>query len=211
MNIETRSEYTRGELRRAGLKASPFGQFAVWFEEACAGRVVEPNAMSLATAWADGRPLVRTVLLKSFDARGFVFFTNLESRKARQLRANPAVSLLFPWLGLERQVIVGGAVEPVSRAEAIAYFANRPRGSQLGAWVSRQSSAVASRKILETEWDALNHKFGDGPIPLPDWWGGYRVVPQEIEFWQGRPSRLHDRILYTRQKDDSWAIERLAP
>ncbi|MDB6109667.1 MAG: Pyridoxamine 5-phosphate oxidase [Pedosphaera sp.] len=207
----TRSEYTRGELRRADLKPSPFDQFAVWFEEACRGGVIEPNAMSLATAWADGRPLVRTVLMKSYDAHGFVFFTNLESRKARQIRENPNIALLFPWLALERQVIVTGKAERVSLAETLAYFLTRPRGSQLGAWVSQQSSVITTRKLLEAKLEEMERKFGEGEVPVPSWWGGFRVVPQEIEFWQGRASRLHDRFLYTRQPDDSWNIDRLAP
>jgi pyridoxamine 5'-phosphate oxidase len=207
----TRSEYTRGELRRADLKPSPFDQFAVWFDEACRGGVIEPNAMSLATAGADGRPLVRTVLLKSYDARGFIFFTNLESRKARQIKENPNIALLFPWLALERQVIVTGMAERVSAAETLAYFLTRPRGSQLGAWVSQQSSVITTRKLLEAKLEEMKRKFAGGEVPVPSWWGGFRVVPQEIEFWQGRASRLHDRFLYTRQPGDAWTIERLAP
>jgi pyridoxamine 5'-phosphate oxidase len=211
MKIETRSEYTRGELRRAGLKASPFEQFALWFEEAMAAGLVEPNAMSLATAGADQRPLARTVLLKSYDERGFVFFTNLESRKARQMAENPNVSLLFPWLALERQVIICGPAERISTAETLAYFITRPRGSQLGAWVSPQSSIITTRSLLEQKWEEMKRKFGEGEVPLPSFWGGYRVAPREIEFWQGRPSRLHDRFLYTRQPNGSWNIARLAP
>jgi pyridoxamine 5'-phosphate oxidase len=206
-----RSEYDRGELHRADLDADPFKQFAVWFEQACQSGMIEPNAMSLATAWADGRPLVRTVLLKSYDERGFVFFTNLESRKARQLKENPNVSLLFPWLALERQVIVNGMAEQVSTAETLAYFVTRPRGSQLGAWISQQSSVITTRKLLEAKWEEMKRKFGEGEVPLPSWWGGFRVVPKEIEFWQGRASRLHDRFLYTRQPDSAWSIDRLAP
>ncbi|MGD1083343.1 MAG: pyridoxamine 5'-phosphate oxidase [Verrucomicrobiota bacterium] len=211
MKIETRSEYTRGELHRAGLKASPFEQFALWFQEAMAARLAEPNAMSLATAGADQRPLARTVLLKSYDERGFVFFTNLESRKARQMAENPNVSLLFPWLALERQVIICGAAEKISTAETLAYFITRPRGSQLGSWVSAQSSVITTRSLLEQKWEEMKRKFGEGQVPLPSFWGGYRVAPREIEFWQGRPSRLHDRFLYTRQPDGSWKIDRLAP
>ncbi len=211
MKIDQRSEYTRGELHRRDLKASPFEQFALWFEEARNGGIVEPNAMSLATAWSDGRPLVRTVLLKSYDERGFVFFTNLESRKARQIGENPNVSLLFPWLALERQVIVTGTAERVSTAETLAYFVTRPRGSQLGAWISQQSSVITTRKLLEAKWEEMKQKFAHGEVPLPSWWGGYRVAPTEIEFWQGRASRLHDRFLYMRQPDGMWKIERLAP
>ncbi len=212
MKIESiRSEYERGSLDRADLKADPFEQFALWFEQACQGGVIEPNAMSLATVSADGRPLARTVLLKSYDARGFVFFTNLESRKARQIGENPNVSLLFPWLALERQVIIAGTAERISSAEALTYFLTRPRGSQLGAWVSRQSSVIMTRKLLEMQWEEMKRKFAGGEVPLPSWWGGYRVVPREIEFWQGRANRLHDRFLYSRQGEGPWTIDRLAP
>lgn len=206
-----RSEYDAGKLDRDDLKATPFEQFALWFTEACESKVLEPNAMSLATAGADNRPLVRTVLLKSYDERGFVFFTNLESRKARQLKENPEASLLFPWLALQRQVIINGRVEKVSTAETLAYFVTRPRGSQIGAWISQQSSVVTSRQLLETKWAEMQRKFSEGEVPLPSWWGGYRVVPREIEFWQGRVNRLHDRFLYTAQEGGKWRIERLAP
>jgi pyridoxamine 5'-phosphate oxidase len=211
MKIETRSEYTRGEMDRAQLKPNPLEQFALWFGQAVEAKIIEPNAMSLATAGADQRPLVRTVLLKSYDERGFVFYTNFQSRKARQMAENPNASLLFPWLALERQVIVCGPVEKVSTAETLAYFITRPRGSQLGAWVSAQSSVITTRSLLEQKWEEMKRKFGDGQVPLPSFWGGYRVVPREIEFWQGRPSRLHDRFSYTRQADGSWTIARLAP
>jgi pyridoxamine 5'-phosphate oxidase len=209
--IESRSEYARGELDRAQLKPSPFDQFALWFEHAMEAKVVEPNAMSLATTGADQRPLVRTVLLKMYDQLGFVFFTNFQSRKARQIAENAHVSLLFPWLALERQVIVCGDAEKISTAESLTYFVTRPRGSQLGAWVSAQSSVITTRALLEQQWEEMKRKFGEGEVPLPSFWGGYRVVPREIEFWQGRPSRLHDRFLYTRQPDGSWNIDRLAP
>jgi pyridoxamine 5'-phosphate oxidase len=211
MIIETRSEYKRGALERDELKPSPFEQFAVWFAQAIEAKIIEPNAMSLATTGNDGRPLVRTVLLKSYDERGFVFFTNLESRKARQVTENPQASVLFPWLALERQIIICGQVEKVSLAETAEYFATRPRGSQLGAWVSQQSSVITTRKLLEEKWEEMKRQFGEGLIPVPSWWGGYRIVPREIEFWQGRPSRLHDRFLYTRNSGDSWKIDRLAP
>jgi pyridoxamine 5'-phosphate oxidase len=211
MKIETRSEYTRGALEREQLKASPFDQFALWLQETIEGKVIEPNAMSLATVGADQRPLTRTVLLKSFDERGFVFFTNFESRKGRQIEENPNVSLLFPWLALERQVIVCGAVEKVSTEEARAYFATRPRGSQLGAWVSAQSSVIMTRELLEEKLVEITRKFGEEEVPLPPFWGGFRVVPREIEFWQGRASRLHDRFLYSGLADGAWRIERLAP
>jgi pyridoxamine 5'-phosphate oxidase len=206
-----RSEYDSGKLDREDLKASPFEQFALWFEQACQSKVVEPNGMSLATTGADGRPLVRTVLLKSYDAHGFVFYTNLESRKAKQIKENPNASLLFPWLALQRQVIVSGKVEPVTAAETLKYFLTRPRGSQIGAWISQQSSVVTSRSLLESKWQEMERKFAGGEVSLPSWWGGYRVVPREIEFWQGRVNRLHDRFLYTAKEDGTWNIDRLAP
>lgn len=206
-----RTEYDRGKLSRADLKADPLEQFAGWFEEVARSGAPEPNALSLATVGKDLRPVVRTVLLKSYDARGFVFFTNLESRKARHIAENPNVSLLFAWLGLQRQVIVSGQAERVSTAEALAYFMTRPRGSRLGAWVSAQSSVITSRKMLEMKFEEIKRKFADGEVPLPSFWGGYRVVPRDMEFWQGRESRLHDRFLYTKQEDGSWKIERLAP
>jgi len=211
MNLANmRTDYRRGKLRRDDLNPAPIAQFQLWLEEASQAEVVEPTAMSLATVGSSGRPLVRTVLLKGLDARGFIFYTNLESRKARQISENPNVSLLFPWLAVERQVIVTGQASKLSAAEAFKYFVTRPRGSQLAAWASKQSSAISSRKILEMAWEQLKQKFGDGEIPLPSFWGGYRVLPQTIEFWQGGRDRLHDRFEYCRF-DNSWKIERLAP
>ena len=198
-------------MRRADLHADAIEQFSRWLEEASRAGVIEPNAMSLATAWKDGRPLVRTVLLKGVDSRGFVFYTNLESRKARQLAENPNASLLFPWLALERQVIVTGPVSRLSTIEAVKYFAIRPRDSQISAWASPQSSKISSRKFLEIEWESMKRKFGEGKVPLPPFWGGYRVAPGTVEFWQGGPNRLHDRFEYTRQSNGSWTIDRLAP
>ncbi|MFY9983950.1 MAG: pyridoxamine 5'-phosphate oxidase [Chthoniobacterales bacterium] len=212
MNLaDIRTDYRSGRLRREDLKENPIEQFEVWLGQACQAEVTEPTAMGLATAGADGRPLLRTVLLKGLDHRGFIFFTNLESRKARQIQENPSVSLLFQWLSLARQVIVTGSAAKISVAESLKYFAIRPRGSQLAAWASRQSSAISSRRLLEMEWEHLKQKFGAGQIPLPSFWGGYRVAPQTIEFWQGGHDRLHDRFEYQRYSDGPWQIERLAP
>jgi len=208
---EIRTDYRQGELRRDDLHPDPVEQFNRWLKEACDHGVIEPTAMSLATAGADGSPRVRTVLLKGLDAQGFLFFTNLESRKARQLAENPRVSLLFPWLKLERQVIVTGPVEKLSSGEALKYFLTRPRESQIAAWASRQSAVITSRKLLEMEWAQMKAKLGNHEVPLPSFWGGYRVKPETIEFWQGRPSRLHDRFEYTREPNGSWRLERLAP
>ena len=206
-----RRQYNLGALHEEQMLADPVEQFTASFREALSAQIIEPNAMSLATAWSDGRPLVRTVLLKNYDASGFVFYTNLESRKARQLKENPQAALLFPWLLLERQVIVAGHVERLSMAETVKYFITRPRDSQIGAWASKQSSPIASRQVLEMEWEALKRKFSAGEVPLPDFWGGFRVVPDSVEFWQGGPNRLHDRILYTRSGEKAWTIGRLAP
>jgi pyridoxamine 5'-phosphate oxidase len=206
-----RVHYERDELRREDLRADPFEQFAAWMNEACESGMAEPNAMSLATACADGRPTLRTVLLKAFDERGFVFYTNLESRKARQISGNANVSLLFPWLALHRQVAVNGVAERVPTSEALAYFATRPFGSQLGAWASPQSQVVSARALLEMKWEEAKRKFQEGRVPMPSFWGGFRVVPRDIEFWQGRGHRLHDRFLYTRLEEQTWKIERLAP
>jgi len=213
MNLaDMRAAYSAAGISRAELRDDPVNQFRVWFDQACESGITEPNAMSLATAWRDGRPVVRTVLLKQFDHRGFVFFTNLESRKAKMLAENPQAALLFPWVALERQVMITGAVEKVSLADAAAYFITRPVGSQLAAWASPQSSVISSRALLETKWEEMKRKFADGKIPLPSFWGGYRVLPEVFEFWQGRANRMHDRFQYTRQeRSDNWAIERLAP
>jgi pyridoxamine 5'-phosphate oxidase len=206
-----RTDYHQGRLRREDLKPDAIEQFNLWLADAINAKLIEPNAMSLATAGKDGRPLLRTVLLKGVDAHGFQFFTNLESRKARQIEENAAVSLLFPWLALERQVIVTGTAQRVSTAEAANYFQTRPRDSQLAAWASRQSTVISSRDVLETEWEKFKEKFGAGEVPMPPFWGGYCIKPATIEFWYGGPSRLHDRFEYQRQADDSWKIERLSP
>lgn len=204
-----RREYCREGLRRADLTENPVAQFRKWFHEATAADLVEPNAMVLSTT--DGqRPSSRTVLLKAYDERGFVFFTNYESRKARDMAANDNVSLLFPWYALERQASILGRAERIGAAESLAYFASRPHGSRLGAWVSQQSAVINSRKLLEMKWEEMKRKFAEGEVPLPSFWGGYRVVPSEFEFWQGRENRLHDRFRYTRS-DGAWTVERLAP
>lgn len=206
-----RVHYDRAELRREDLAPDPFRQFTVWMNDACEAGLVEPNAMSLATSSPDGKTSLRTVLLKAFDARGFVFYTNLESRKARQIADNPHVSLLFAWLSLHRQVAISGRAERVSTAESLAYFASRPIGSQLGAWVSPQSRVISTRALLEMKWEELKRKFKSGEVPMPSFWGGFRVVPEEIEFWQGRGNRLHDRFQYRRTPEGHWTLERLAP
>lgn len=208
---DLRREYGRAALTRDVLDPDPVRQFARWFEEARAAAVPEPNAMTVATAGADGQPTARTVLLKYFDADGFVFFTNKESAKARQLAENPRAGLLFYWQPLERQVVVRGNAEPVSTAESLAYFVKRPRGSQIGAWVSEQSRVISSRAVLEMKLEEMKRRFGEGRIPLPSFWGGFRIRPRAIEFWQGRPSRLHDRFLYERGGTAAWTISRLAP
>lgn len=197
-------------LHRKDLDASPFGQFEQWFRDACDSPDLDPNAMGLATVDADGRVFNRTVLLKFFDDEGFVFYTNYSSKKARQVDANPHVALLFFWRELGRQVIIRGRAEKVSAAESLKYFASRPRGSQLGAWVSQQSSVISSRSLLEAKFEEIKNKFKNKEVPLPSFWGGYRVVPDEFEFWQGKSQRLHDRFQYTRA-DDAWSIERLQP
>lgn len=205
-----RKDYANPVLTRDMLAPDPFQQFERWFDDACRAELPEPNAMTLATVGADGQPTLRTVLLKLFDRDGFVFFTNYSSRKAEQIKENRQVALLFPWIKLARQVAITGLAEKVSVAESARYFASRPRDSQLGAWISKQSSVLTSRQMLMMELDKIKGKFLKGEIPLPDFWGGYRVRPLTIEFWQGQTSRLHDRFLYTRQ-GDTWVVERLAP
>lgn len=212
MDIHTlRADYTQAELSRKDLQDNPFQQFELWFQQACNAELQEPNAMILATASAQGEPLVRTVLLKYFDNHGFVFFANYESRKAHHISENPHISLLFLWLPLQRQVQITGIAAKISTAESLKYFATRPRGSQLGAWCSPQSSVISSRQILLMEFEKMKQKFLNHEIPLPPSWGGYRVVPNSFEFWQGRSNRLHDRFLHVRQDDDNWDVQRLAP
>jgi pyridoxamine 5'-phosphate oxidase len=205
-----RAEYELGGLDEADLATDPFTQFGRWFDEVAAAGLTEVNAMVLATVGADGRPSARTVLLKGVDEDGFVFFTHHASRKGAELSANPACALVFGWYPLQRQVRVEGTAAAVPRDETEAYFATRPRASQLGAWASHQSSVVDSRAALEEAYAEAEARFGDGPIPPPPTWGGYRVVPEVVEFWQGRRGRMHDRLLYRRAGED-WRIERLAP
>jgi pyridoxamine 5'-phosphate oxidase len=212
MNLtELRREYTRAGLTEADLAADPIQQFQHWFQQALDAEIIEPNAMVLATATSTGIPSTRVVLLKCVDREGFTFFTNYESRKARELAANPRASVTFPWVALERQVIVSGTIDKTSRDISNDYFKARPRGSRLGAWVSTQSKVIPNRKFLEDRLLELEAKYPGDEIPLPTYWGGYVLLLDEIEFWQGRPNRLHDRLRYTRQPDHSWLIERLSP
>lgn len=207
---DLRKDYSMSGLLEKDLARDPFRQFEKWFQEAEAAKLVEPNAMTLATATKDGRPSARTVLLKGMDGRGFVFYTNYESRKGRELAENPRASLAFPWIALERQVIIEGTLTKLSREESAAYFHSRPRASQLGAWVSQQSSIITGRSVLEDAMKALEKKHAGAEIPLPPAWGGYRLSPESVEFWQGRRSRLHDRLRYRREAGE-WIVERLAP
>src|SRR6476646_8951877 len=208
---ELRSEYTNRGLRRSDLHSDPLRQFGAWFAAALAAEERDVNAMSLATATPDGRPSVRIVLLKAVDQRGFCFFTNYDSEKGQELEANPRAALCFYWIKLERQVRISGSVERTSREDSAAYFHSRPVGSRLGAWASKQSEVVDSRQILDARMAEMNERYHKTEIPLPPHWGGYRVKAEQIEFWQGRPNRLHDRFRYVRRDDGSWQIDRLAP
>ena len=204
-------DFSRPPLLIEELESDPIVQFEKWFREAWDENYPMPHAMSLATASAEGLPTVRTVLLKGYDPRGFVFFTNYGSRKAKQISNNPQAALLFPWVRLGRQVPVAGRVEKISKSESVQYFLSRPRGSQLSAWASAQSTVISSRAILESAFATVKRRFADGEVPLPDFWGGYRVDPDSIEFWQNRKDRLHDRFLYNRGENGAWRIDRLPP
>lgn len=207
-----RREYLKGGLSRADLNADPVLQFSTWFEQARKTEIADPTAMVLATVGSTGRPSQRTVLLKYFDQSGFVFFTNFESRKAMEIAGNPQVSLLFVWLELERQVMINGLASKISVAESARYFMSRPKESQMAAWVSSQSHPLTSKQLLMQKFQEMKAKIGEGKVPLPSFWGGYRVEPVEIEFWQGGKNRLHDRFHYTRQEGSGdWGINRLAP
>ncbi|MFY0599055.1 MAG: pyridoxamine 5'-phosphate oxidase [Cyclobacteriaceae bacterium] len=205
-----RQEYTQAKLDLESTNPSPFLQFEKWFQEALSSELLEPNAMVLSTSNLEHQITQRTVLLKAYDENGFVFYTNYKSKKATQIEENPHVSMLFPWYGLERQVSITGIAKKVSSQESLKYFLSRPKGSQLGAWVSHQSRVISSRSILESKLEEIKSKFKSGEIPLPDFWGGYRIIPKTIEFWQGRANRLHDRLLYT-SHEGTWNIERLSP
>ena len=205
-----RREYAHARLDEASVGPDPIAQFGRWFEEALKAQVMEPNAMTLATATADGVPSARVVLLKGFDEQGFVFFTDYRSQKGTELRANGRAALVLHWPELERQVRITGAASVIEQAESEAYYQSRPRGSRLGAWISHQSQVIASRKVLDDRIPELEETFPGDDIPLPAYWGGFRVVPERIEFWQGRENRLHDRIRYVRD-GDQWRIERLSP
>jgi pyridoxamine 5'-phosphate oxidase len=211
MNLaDLRKNYTQAGLLETDLAANPFEQFQLWFEQAVAANLTEPNAMTLATVTAEGKPSARIVLLKAFDDRGFVFYTNYQSQKGVELQAQPFAALVFLWHDLERQIRIEGKIELVSEAESTAYFHSRPVSSQLGAWASAQSNVIGDRSVLEHRLHQLEQEYLDREIPKPPQWGGIRVIPQEIEFWQGRPSRLHDRLRY-QLVDGIWHIARLAP
>lgn len=208
---DLRNEYSRATLDEANVEADPIRQFHGWFEEALAAKVPEPHAMALATASPDGHPSVRIVLLRGYDDRGFTFFTNYESRKGRELAANPHAALVLYWHDLERQVRIEGTVLRIAPEESDAYFNTRPEGARLGAWASPQSDVIPGRGLLEERCREIERQYPDGRIPRPGNWGGFRVVPGSVEFWQGRPNRLHDRLRYLRDPQGAWRVERLAP
>lgn len=206
-----RKEYSEFPLHKKDLHGDPLKQFECWFEDATKAELIEPNAMSLATVSPLGKPTIRTVLLKIYDEKGFVFFSNYESQKAKDIANNPCVALHFAWLPLQRQLRIEGVIEKISTAESLAYFLSRPRGSQMGAWASNQSEIVSSRSLLEAKFHEIKSKFMSGQVPLPDFWGGYRVKAERFEFWQGGKDRLHDRFVYEKDAQNQWEIKRIAP
>jgi len=211
MDLESfRREYLRGGLHRKDLQEDPIKQFSIWMQQSIELGVIDPTAMTISTVASDGQPSQRIVLLKNFDDRGFVFYTNYESRKAKELSRNSKVSLLFPWNQIDRQIKICGEAQKLSSKDSRDYFVSRPRGSQIAAIASKQSSVIGSRAALMGDFDALNQRYKDEELPFPDFWGGYRVQASEIEFWQGGADRLHDRFRYLRD-GQSWRIDRLAP
>jgi len=206
-----REEYTTKGLHREDMLTNPFAQFELWFNQAVESKLIEPNAFTLATVGSDLRPSQRTVLLKRYDESGFVFFSNYKSKKSRQIEENNFVAAHFAWLGLERQLRIEGTIEEISKLESLKYFLSRPRGSQIGAWVSHQSEVVSSRSVLEQKFDQMRKRFASGEIPFPDAWGGYIIKPTLFEFWQGGKDRLHDRFEYILEETGSWDIHRLEP
>lgn len=208
---ELRQQFMQQGLQRTELLANPYRMFELWYRQTLDSDLPEPTAMSLATVDEAGQPWQRMVLLKLYDEKGFVFFTNYNSRKASHIAVNHKVSLLFPWHPMGRQVKVSGIADKISHAESLKYFLTRPRGSQIGAWASPQSQVITSRALLDAKVEEMKHKFHEGDIPLPSFWGGYRVRPETIEFWQARDNRLHDRFIYRHTEADEWEIERLAP
>ncbi len=209
--VNMRQEYTTKGLHRKDLEQNPLKQFEIWFNQAIQADILEPNAFSLATVGQDMMPSIRTVLLKMYDENGFVFFSNYKSKKAHQIEQNPKCAMHFAWLGLERQVKIEGTIEQISKMDSLKYFLSRPKGSQIGAWVSHQSEIISSRSLLEAKFNEIRTKFVNGEIPFPSFWGGYQIKPIVVEFWQGGKDRLHDRFEYRLETNGEWTINRLAP